>query len=259
MVDYTARLARALNVKGLINIQYVLHEGRIYVLEVNPRSSRTVPYLSKITGIPMVNLATKIIMGATLKGMGYKGGLYPESDYVGVKVPVFSFAKLLQVDISLGPEMKSTGEVMGVDRDFRVALYKAMVAAGSMFPKKGTVLATIADRDKEEAIPIIKGLVDLGYKICATSGTATMIKKAGLQVEQVKKVHEGSPHIVDLIRANKINLVINTLTKGKAPERDGFQIRRAAVEYGVPCLTSLYTPGPSWMCWLKRRKMKITG
>ncbi|MDD2442999.1 MAG: carbamoyl-phosphate synthase large subunit [Desulfotomaculaceae bacterium] len=241
VVDYTARLARALNVKGLINIQYVLHEGRIYVLEVNPRSSRTVPYLSKITGIPMVNLATKIIMGATLKGMGYKGGLYPESDYVGVKVPVFSFAKLLQVDISLGPEMKSTGEVMGVDRDFRVALYKAMVAAGSMFPKKGTVLATIADRDKEEAIPIIKGLADLGYKICATSGTATMIKKAGLQVEQVKKVHEGSPHIVDLIRANKINLVINTLTKGKAPERDGFQIRRAAVEYGVPCLTSLDT------------------
>jgi carbamoyl-phosphate synthase large subunit len=241
VVDYTTRLARALNVKGLINIQYVLHEDQIYVLEVNPRSSRTVPFLSKITGIPMVNLATRLIMGRTLKELGYRGGLHPESNFVGVKAPVFSFAKLLQVDISLGPEMKSTGEVMGVDRDFKVALYKAMVASGSMFPKKGTVLATIADRDKEEAIPIVKGLVDLGYKICATSGTAAALKRAGLPVEKVRKVREGSPHIVDLIRANKINLVINTLTKGKAHESDGFQIRRAAVEYGVPCLTSLDT------------------
>lgn len=241
VVDYTTRLARALNVKGLINIQYVLHEDQVYVLEVNPRSSRTIPYMSKITGIPMVNLATKLIMGRTLMELGYKGGLYPESNFVGVKAPVFSFAKLLQVDISLGPEMKSTGEVMGVDRDFKVALYKAIVASGSMFPKKGTVLVTIADRDKEEALPIIRGLVDLGYTICATSGTAAMLQRAGLPVEQVKKVHEGSPHIVDLIRANKINLVINTLTKGKAQESDGFQIRRAAVEYGVPCLTSLDT------------------
>jgi len=241
VVDYTTRLARALNVKGLINIQYVLHDDMIYVLEVNPRSSRTVPYLSKITGIPMINLATKIIMGRTLKELGYRSGLYPESSVVGVKAPVFSFAKLLQVDISLGPEMKSTGEVMGVDRDFKVALYKAMVAAGSMFPKSGNVLATIADRDKKEALPIIRSLVELGYRICATSGTAALLRDAGLPVEQVRKVHEGSPHIVDLIRANKINLVINTLTKGKAPERDGFQIRRAAVEYGVPCLTSLDT------------------
>ena len=241
VVDYTIRLARALKVKGVINIQYVLHEDRIFVLEVNPRSSRTVPYLSKITGIPMIKLATKVIMGRTLKEMGYKGGLYPEGNVVGVKAPVFSFAKLLQVDISLGPEMKSTGEVMGVDRDFKLALYKAMVGAGSMFPKKGTVLATIADRDKSEVLPIIRGLVELGYKICATSGTAAALKKAGLPVEQVKKVHEGSPNIVDLIRENKINLVINTLTKGKAPERDGFQIRRTAVEYGVPCLTSLDT------------------
>ncbi|OPY58502.1 MAG: Carbamoyl-phosphate synthase large chain [Pelotomaculum sp. PtaU1.Bin035] len=241
IVEYTTRMARALNVKGLINMQYVLHEDQIYVIEVNPRSSRTVPYLSKITGIPMVNLATKIIMGRTLKELGYQSGLYPESNFVGVKASVFSFAKLLQVDISLGPEMKSTGEVMGVDRDFRVALYKAMVAAGSMFPKSGNVLTTIADRDKEEALPIIRSLVSMGYRICATSGTAAAIREAGLPVEQVKKVLEGSPHIVDLIRANKINLVINTLTKGKAPERDGFQIRRAAVEYGVPCLTSLDT------------------
>ncbi len=241
IVDYTTRLARALNVKGVINIQYVLHKDQVYVLEVNPRSSRTVPYLSKITGIPMINIATRIIMGKTLKEMGYKSGLYPESNFVGVKAPVFSFAKLLQVDITLGPEMKSTGEVMGVDKDFKVALYKALVAAGNMFTKKGTVLATIADRDKQEAIPIIKKLTELGYKLCATSGTAAALKEAGLEVEVVKKVQEGSPHIIDLIRANKINLVINTLTKGKAPERDGFQIRRAAVEYSVPCLTSLDT------------------
>lgn len=241
VVDYTIRLARALKVKGLINIQYVLHEEEIYVLEVNPRSSRTVPYLSKITGVPMVNLATKAIMGRTLKEMGYHTGLYPEGNVIGVKAPVFSFAKLLQVDISLGPEMKSTGEVMGVDRDFKIALFKTMVAAGSMFPEAGTVLATIADRDKEEALPLLRSLADLGYRILATAGTAALLRKAGLPVEQVRKVHEGSPHIIDLIRANEINLVINTLTKGKAPERDGFQIRRAAVEYGVPCLTSLDT------------------
>lgn len=241
VVGYTVKLAMALNVRGLINIQYVLHNGRIYVLEVNPRSSRTVPFLSKITGIPMISIATKIIMGKTLKEMGYGSGLHPESNFVGVKAPVFSFAKLLQVDINLGPEMKSTGEVMGVDRDFKVALYKALVAAGSMFTQKGTVLATIADRDKQEAIPILKKLDELGYDLCATAGTAEAMKEAGLKVEVVKKVREGSPHIVDLIRANKINLVINTLTKGKAPERDGFRIRRAAVEYGVPCLTSLDT------------------
>jgi carbamoyl-phosphate synthase large subunit len=189
----------------------------------------------------MINIATRIIMGKTLKEMGYSSGLYPESNFVGVKAPVFSFAKLLQVDITLGPEMKSTGEVMGVDRDFKVALYKALVAAGNMFARKGTVLATIADRDKQEAIPVLKKLVSLGYRLCATAGTAAALSEAGLEVKAVKKVHEGSPHIIDLIRANKINLVINTLTKGKVPERDGFQIRRAAVEHGIPCLTSLDT------------------
>lgn len=241
VVEYTTRLARALNVRGVINIQYVLHNDNIYVLEVNPRSSRTVPFLSKITGIPMINIATRIIIGKTLKEMGFSSGLYPEGNVVGVKAPVFSFAKLLQVDISLGPEMKSTGEVMGVDRDFKVALFKALVGAGSMFSRKGTVLATIADRDKQEAIPILKKLSEMGYGLCATAGTAAALSKAGLEVEAARKVHEGSPHIVDLIRANKISLVINTLTKGKAPESDGFQIRRAAVEYGVPCLTSLDT------------------
>jgi len=238
---YTTQLAKALNVKGLINIQYVLQGEQLYVLEVNPRSSRTVPFISKITGIPMVNLATRLIMGRTLKELGYQGGLYPESEFVGVKVPVFSFAKLLQVDISLGPEMKSTGEVMGVDRDFYRAFYKAILAAGRMFPREGTALVTIADRDKEETLPIIKGLAELGYKIRATAGTAAMLKEAGLPVDPVKKVHEGSPNIVDCIRANKVNLVINTLTRGKNPERDGFQIRRTAVEHGVPCMTSVDT------------------
>ncbi len=243
LVDYTTRLARALKVKGLINIQYVLHEDRLYVLEVNPRSSRTVPYLSKITGVPMVNLATKMILGKKLKELGYKGGLYPAPDYIAVKAPVFSFAKLSQVDTSLGPEMKSTGEVMGVDADFSMAMYKALVAAGLDIPRKGTILATIADKDKQEVIPILKGFVDLGFKLVATCGTARVLSEAGLPVEKVNKIREGSPHIIDLIRQGKIDLVINTLTKGKMPERDGFRIRRAAVEHAIPCLTSLDTTG----------------
>ncbi|PKM81695.1 MAG: carbamoyl-phosphate synthase large subunit [Firmicutes bacterium HGW-Firmicutes-14] len=241
LVDYTTRLAKALNVKGLINIQYVLHEGSLYVLEVNPRSSRTVPYLSKITGVPMVNLATKMILGKTLKELGYKGGLYPAPDYIAVKAPVFSFAKLLQVDTSLGPEMKSTGEVMGVDADFSMAMYKALVAAGLDIPREGTILTTIADKDKEEVIPILKGFVDLGFKLVATCGTAKALREAGLPVEKVNKIREGSPHIIDIIRAGKIDLVINTLTRGKMPERDGFRIRRTAVEHAIPCLTSLDT------------------
>ncbi|AEG14869.1 carbamoyl-phosphate synthase, large subunit [Desulfofundulus kuznetsovii DSM 6115] len=241
LVDYTTRLARALNVRGMINIQYVLYNGQVYVLEVNPRASRTVPYMSKITGIPMVSLATKVILGRKLRDLGYEGGLYPEGRYFGVKAPVFSFAKLLQVDISLGPEMKSTGEVMGVDSSYPAALYKALVAAGYSIPRNGTILATIADKDKKEALPLLKGLVRLGYNICATAGTAAFLQENGLEVERVNKVREGSPHIVDLIRAGKIHLVINTLTRGRAPERDGFRIRRAAVEHGVPCLTSLDT------------------
>ncbi|MDT3698248.1 MAG: carbamoyl-phosphate synthase large subunit [Thermincola sp.] len=241
LVDYTTRLARALHVKGLINIQYVLHENQLYVLEVNPRSSRTVPYLSKITGVPMVNVATKMLLGKKLKDLGYQGGLYPTPDFIAVKVPVFSFAKLLQVDTSLGPEMKSTGEVMGVDADFSLAMYKALVAAGVDIPRKGTILATIAEKDKEEVIPILKGFVDLGFKLVATSGTAKSLSEAGLPVEKVNKIREGSPHLIDLIKQGKIDFVINTLTKGKMPERDGFQIRRAAVEHAIPCLTSLDT------------------
>ncbi|GAB6157353.1 carbamoyl-phosphate synthase large subunit [Desulfotomaculum varum] len=241
IVDYTRRIALALHVKGLVNIQYVLHDDQIYVIEVNPRSSRTVPYLSKVTGIPMVHLATKCALGKTLAELGYQGGLVPAAGVVAVKAPVFSFGKLLDVDVSLGPEMKSTGEVMGVDRDFSVALYKALLAAGNRFPKQGTVLATIADRDKEESLPVIQGLLELGYRICATRGTAEYLRQHGIPAAVVNKVGEGGQTIVDLIKAGQINLVINTISRGKEPWRDGFKIRRAAVEHGVPCLTSMDT------------------
>jgi carbamoyl-phosphate synthase large subunit len=241
VVDYTFRLARALRVRGLMNVQYVLHEGQVYVLEVNPRSSRTVPYLSKITGIPMVNLATRICLGETLAELGYRGGLYEDSPNIGVKAPVFSFAKLMDVDVCLGPEMKSTGEVMGVAKDYALALYKACLSAGHSLPTSGTALMTIADKDKEEALPIAKNLVDLGFTLLATEGTATYLRDKGIAAQFARKLHEGSPNIVDLIRQNRINLVVNTLTKGKMQTRDGFRIRRAAVEMGIPCLTSLDT------------------
>ncbi|MEG6522166.1 carbamoyl-phosphate synthase large subunit [Desulfotomaculum sp. 1211_IL3151] len=241
MVSYTRSLALALNVKGLVNIQYVLHEEQIYVIEVNPRSSRTVPYMSKVTGIPMVNLATKCALGKTLAEMGYQDGLVPDTGLVAVKAPVFSFGKLSNVDVSLGPEMKSTGEVLGVDRQLSVALYKAMLAAGTEFPKQGTVLATIANRDKAESLPIIQGLQELGYQIYATRGTAEFLKQHGIEVTAVNKVGEGGETIVDLIKAGRIDLVINTISRGKEPQRDGFKIRRNAVEHGIPCLTSMDT------------------
>lgn len=240
-VDYTIKLARALQVKGLLNIQYVLFEDQVYVIEVNPRSSRTVPFLSKVTGVPMVNLATKAALGHKLTDLGYTTGLIPAAGYYAVKAPVFSFSKLLQVDTSLGPEMKSTGEVMGVDKDLNVALYKAIVAAGTVIPKSGNVLVTVADKDKEEVLPLVAQFAQLGFNIMATSGTATILEEYGITVEKVNKIREGSPHIIDYIKEDKINLVINTLTKGKMPQRDGFQIRRAAVEMGIPCLTSLDT------------------
>ncbi len=241
VVDHTQKLARALRIKGLINIQFVVKDDQVYVLEVNPRSSRTVPFLSKVTGIPMVKLATRIAMGDSLAAQGFGTGLHPAPDFVAVKVPVFSFAKLHQVDTSLGPEMKSTGEVMGIDHTLAKALYKGLLAAGCDIPLQGTILATVADMDKEEAIPLLQGFVRLGFRLVATTGTAKALGAAGLPVEQVAKIREGSPNLLDKIRAGQVHLVVNTLTRGKAPERDGFQIRRAAVEHGVPCLTSLDT------------------
>ncbi|WP_406678212.1 carbamoyl-phosphate synthase large subunit [Moorella sp. ACPs] len=241
IVAYTQQLARALCIRGLLNIQFVIHQGEVYVLEVNPRSSRTVPYLSKITGVPMVALATNVMLGKSLPEQGYRGGLMPPPDFTAVKVPVFSFGKLLQVDTSLGPEMKSTGEVMGIDPVYERALYKGLLAAGCTIPGRGTLLATIADKDKAEAVPIIKGFAELGFKVVATAGTAGALAAAGLFVERVGKIREGSPHILDYIREGKIHFVLNTLTRGKMPGRDGFKIRRAAAELGIPCLTSLDT------------------
>lgn len=241
MVDITIKISRALNVVGLVNIQFVIHQDQVYVIEVNPRSSRTVPFLSKVTNVPMANLATRAILGQKLSDLGYETGLWPEDEFVSVKVPVFSFAKLRRVEPTLGPEMKSTGEVMGRDVNFAKALYKGLIGAGMKIPANGTIIATVADKDKEEAAELLKGFANLGYHIMATSGTATALEKTGMYVTRVKKLSEGSPNILDLIRRGEAHLIVNTLTKGRTPERDGFRIRREAVENGVVVMTSLDT------------------
>lgn len=241
IVDYTKRLAVGLRVRGLINIQYVVSEGKVYVIEVNPRSSRTIPFLSKVTDVSMVNVATRVAMGQRLQELGYDSGLMPAKPYKAVKAPVFSFAKMQQVDISLGPEMKSTGEVMGIDYHYARALYKAITAAGMNVPDRGTVLFTVADKDKEEAGNLARGFAEMGYNLVATSGTGKYLQGLGLTVEIVQKVHEHKADIIQMIKTGKINMVINTLTQGKEPERDGFKIRRATVEHAIPCLTSMDT------------------
>ena len=255
VLDYSSRMARALNVRGLMNVQFVLGgDGVLYVLEVNPRASRTVPYLSKITGIPMVKVATKCMLGHQLKDQGYPLGLYPERPYYAVKAPVFSFAKLTEVDINLGPEMKSTGEIMGVDLDYSKALFKAMLAAGVEIPEKGSLLATFADRDKEEAGELIREFAELGFRIFATRGTQAHLASIGVESTAVKKISEGTPNIVDLIRSGEIHLVLNTLSPDPNPEREGARIRRASVEYAIPCLTSLDTARALLLALSSRRE-----
>ncbi|MCG8501354.1 MAG: ATP-grasp domain-containing protein, partial [Firmicutes bacterium] len=241
IVDYTQKLAKALKVVGLINIQFVLYNEQVYVIEVNPRSSRTVPYISKVTNVPMVNLATKAVLGKKLKEMGFGTGLYPEGKYVAVKVPVFSFEKLHDVDISLGPEMKSTGEVLGISESFDEALYKGLIGAGVNIPASGNVLLTVRDTDKQEVIAIAQDLEKLGFKLYATGNTAHRLHQNYVATSAVKKIGEGKPDILDLIQSGKINLVINTPTRGRQPKRDGFKIRRKSVEQSIPCLTSLDT------------------
>lgn len=241
LIDRTIAIARGLKIVGLLNIQFVWHKHDVYVLEVNPRSSRTVPFLSKITGVSMANLATKVMLGKTLPELGFKTGYQPEPKEVSVKVPVFSFAKLRRVDITLGPEMKSTGEVMGRDITLEKALYKGLIASGMKIPTHGSVLFTIADKDKEEAMSLVHRFHRIGYSLQATAGTAKLIKEAGIPVQVVNKIGEEKPHLLDTIRQGEAQFVINTLTRGKQTARDGFRIRRESVENGVVCLTSIDT------------------
>ena len=240
-VDYTEKLARSLHVKGMINIQFIAIGEDVYVIEVNPRSSRTVPYISKVTGIPIVPLATKVIIGNTLKGMGYPTGLAPEADYIAIKMPVFSFEKLRGAEISLGPEMKSTGECLGIAKTFNEALYKAFLGAGVDLPKYKQMIITVKDADKGEAIEIGRRFEKLGYTIYATRSTANALKEAGVNARKVNKIHQESPTVMDLLLGHKIDLVIDTPTQGRDKSRDGFLIRRTAIETGVNCLTSLDT------------------
>lgn len=241
IVDYTERMAKGLGVIGLMNVQYVISEGKAYVIEVNPRSSRTVPFLSKITNVPMANLATKVILGKKLTELGYKNGLVPNKEGVFVKVPVFSFSKLLRVDAMLGPEMKSTGEVMGKDITVEKALYKGLIASGRKVPLHGSILFTVADKDKEEAAALAKRFYSIGFGIWATEGTAKFFAQYGIPTKIGYKIGEEDVNLIDLIQKGKVQYVVNTTTKGKQAERDGFQIRRTSVENGVPCLTSIDT------------------
>ena len=239
--DYTIRVAQGLNTIGLVNIQFVISNGVVYIIEVNPRASRTIPFLSKVTGIPMAKLATKGILGLKLKDMGYKTGLVPSKSGVYVKMPVFSFSKLKKVDTVLGPEMKSTGEIIGKDVNLPKALYKGFIAYGVHVPDYGTALMTVSDKDKEEIIPLAKRLISLGYHIVATTGTGKALEAEGIKVDVIEKINENSNDILDAIRDGRINLVVNTMTEGKTSETDGFLIRREAVENNIPCLTSLDT------------------
>ena len=243
IVALTRRIAEALPVKGLLNIQFIVENGRVWMLEVNPRASRTVPFLTKVTGVPLVKLAVAIALGSSLAAEGYAraDGIWPTGEFVALKAPVFSMAKLLDVDTYLGPEMKSTGEVMGIDRSFAPALWKSLVAAGLAPARSGKILVTVADKDKPEVVPIIEGFHWLGYDLVATSGTAGLIRSLGIDVTEIKKLAEGSQDILKLIRSGDCAAVINTPTLGKTVDRDGFLIRRAAVEARVPCLTSLDT------------------
>jgi len=244
IVDYTTQLGRALGVRGLFNIQYVAFEGQVYVIEVNPRGSRTVPFLSKVTGVPMVDLAVQIGLGARLGELGFGTGLWPKQPLVAAKAPVFSMGKLTHVDTYLGPEMKSTGEVMGLGQTAAEALGKALLAAGSGLPAQGSaVLLSLAERDKPEAMPLVRRLAELGYDLVATEGTALRIREdLGLPVLQVtKKLDEGHPNVVDVIQSGRVRIVVNTVTGERRPLLDGFVIRRTAVERRIPCFTSLDT------------------
>ena len=241
IVEYTGKLAKALHVVGLINIQFIVYGNEVYVIEVNPRSSRTVPYISKVTGIPIVDLASRVILGAKLRELGYIPGLAPESDYIAIKMPVFSFEKLRGADIGLGPEMKSTGECLGIAQSFNEALYKAFLGAGIHLPKHKKMIITVKDADKAEAVGVAKRFEALGYEIYATRSTAKILQNNDVDAIPVHKLDGESPNIIDLILGHEIDLVIDTPTQGRDKSRDGFLIRRVSIETGVTVLTSLDT------------------
>lgn len=239
--DYTRKLAKSLHVIGLVNIQFIIYENEVYVIEVNPRSSRTVPYISKVTGIPIVELAAKVIMGKKIRELGFEPGLQKEAPFVAVKMPVFSFEKLRGAEISLGPEMKSTGECLGIARTFDEALFKAFLGAGIDLPVHKKMIITVCDEDKKEIVPIAAGFNKLGYEIYATRGTAEVLKNNGVEVTQVNKLEQAAPTLMDLLLAHNIDLVIDTPSKGAGRSKDGFLIRRVAIETGVSVITALDT------------------
>ena len=241
IAEYSRRLAKALHVRGLINIQFIAVGNEVYVIEVNPRSSRTVPYISKVTGIPIVDLATEVILGKKIRDLGYEPGLQPAADYFAIKMPVFSFEKIRDAEISLGPEMKSTGECLGIAKNFDEALYKAFLGAGVELPKHKQMIITVKRADQPEAAEVAKRFEALGYKIYATRHTAEYLQNEGVKARKVNKLHQESPTVMDLLLGHKIDLVINTPTQGRDKSRDGFLIRRTAIETGVNVITSLDT------------------
>ncbi len=256
LIRYTEKLAVALKVVGLVNIQYVVYQDEVYVIEVNPRSSRTVPYISKVTGVPMVDLATRCMLGEKLRDMGYGTGLFPEGEYVAVKVPVFSFAKLRDVDTHLGPEMKSTGEVLGIAKTFEEALLKGLIAAGFQLKHKGGVFISVRDTDKQEIIPIADKFSQLGFEIYATAGTAKLLNSNMIAANATRKLSEDGSKILDLLESGKIDYVISTSSKGRLPARDSVKLRRKATERSIPCLTALDTAAALVNCIRMNKTMR---
>ena len=242
ILRYTRDLAKALGVIGLVNIQFIVYNDEIYVIEVNPRSSRTIPYISKVTGVPIIDLATRVMLGEKLRSMGCGTGIYREADYYAVKMPVFSFEKLTDVDTGLGPEMKSTGECLGLAESFPQALLKAFKGAGMKAPKRGgRIIVTVRDEDKGEIVDIARGFADMDIEILATPGTCDALRSAGVSARKVARVSEAHPNILDMISSGSVDLVIDTPTRGRRHDTDGFRIRRSAVEHSVPCVTALDT------------------
>ena len=256
IIEYTGRLARALKVSGMVNVQYVVYNDEVYVIEVNPRSSRTVPYISKVTGVPMVDLATQIMLGAKLKDLGYGTGLYPNAPYVAVKVPVFSFEKLIGVDTQLGPEMKSTGEVLGIAKTFEEALLKGLVAAGYKLEERGGVLISVKDADKPEIVRIAEKFEKLGFTLYATPGTALALNNQMVATNSVRPMQEPSPNVMDLLDSGKIHYVISTSKGGADPKTNqSVRLRRRAVDHSIVCLTAIDTANALADCLLSGKRM----